>query len=358
MARSPLPATQQSLDQVEQDAEEKEMDLEDLDPDMETIEDDGLSSDDLVNEQENSDEDADVEDLYATHNKKSKAQHTDNTIQHYLNEIALQPLLTATEEHDYAVLAKSGDFAARQIMIERNLRLFVSIAKSYARRGLPLQDLFEEGNLGLIHAVEKFDPSRGFRFSTYATWWIRQSIERGIMNQTRTVRLPIHIIRTLNQILRAKKYLEKNAIYKDDGNASREASIEDIAELTLKTPDEVISILSLNEYMASLDMPFEGHPESSLIDFLPDEISQTAENEIQQHEIEVLLRLWLARLSDKHRYIIEKRFGINHLQPATLEDIAAELGLTRERIRQVQQDALGKLKRLVTVSGLNKDALL
>lgn len=286
-----------------------------------------------------------------------QAELTADTVQHYLNRISVKPLLTPAEELDYATRAQAGEFAARQVMIERNLRLVVSIAKGYLNRGVPLLDLIEEGNLGLMHAIEKFDPGRGFRFSTYATWWIRQSIERAIMNQARTVRLPVHVIRELNQVLRAKRHLEKSAAHAEGGE-QRDARIEDIADLTGKTSEEIIDILALNEHVASLDAPLEIDPGSSLLDLLSDDRSEAPEHEVQHRELEDLMRLWLSRLSTKHRYVIERRFGLNRVEPATLEELADEMGLTRERVRQIQQEALVKLKRYFASNGVRKDAVL
>lgn len=278
-----------------------------------------------------------------------------DSVQQYLNAIGARPLLTPEQEYLFAVQARAGDFDARQSMIEHNLRLVVSIAKHYVNRGVGLLDLIEEGNLGLIHAIEKFEPERGFRFSTYATWWIRQSIERAIINQARTIRLPVHIVRELNQVLRAKRHLE--AEYAARGER-REARIDDIAHLVGRSVDEVADVLRLSELPASLDTPLESDPGSSLIDLLADTGAASPETVALAREIEQLVRDWLERLPDKQRTVVERRYGLNAREPATLEELAVELGLTRERVRQIQQEALQRLRRSLLARGVERDALL
>jgi RNA polymerase nonessential primary-like sigma factor len=268
----------------------------------------------------------------------------------YLHEIGLNPLLSSEEELHYARRAAQGDFTARQRMIERNLRLVVNIAKHYLNRSVPLLDLVEEGNLGLMHALEKFDPERGFRFSTYATWWIRQNIERAIMNQSRTIRLPVHVIKELNLVLRAKRHLE--------ARGDREASIDDLAHLLGRPAEEIRSVLAHNDHMASLDAPLEVDPLLSIGESISDEQSANPETGLQTQEIESLVKQWLEQLNDKQRTVIERRFGLNNQEVCTLEDLARHLDLTRERVRQIQLEALGQLRRILRRHGLSKDVLL
>jgi RNA polymerase nonessential primary-like sigma factor len=270
--------------------------------------------------------------------------------QRYLNEIGAKPLFTPTEEVDWARRARAGEFAARQKMIEHNLRLVVNIAKHYLNRGIPLLDLIEEGNLGLIHAIEKFDPERGFRFSTYATWWIRQSIERAIMNQSRTIRLPVHVVKEINIVLRAIRHLESAN--------GREICVEQIAHLIDRPVADVRRVMALNEHIASLDAPLEIDPNSTIADAIADENALDPEELLQSNEIGDLLEQWVGQLSDKQRQVIERRYGLGVADVSTLEDIALDLCLTRERVRQIQIEALDQLRRIIKRGGITRDNLL
>ena len=273
----------------------------------------------------------------------------------YLHEIGATPLLTATEEIRLARAAHGGDFLARQHMIEANLRLVVSIARHYLHRGLPLDDLIEEGNLGLIHALEKFDPERGFRFSTYATWWIRQNVERAIMNQSRTVRLPVYVVKELNIVLRAMRRLDRERGAQDE---SPGAMLEDVARLLDRPVAEVRRLLVLNERSASLDSPLDIDPELSMSDSMADEAAEDPAAHLAHQEAEALVADWVAQLTDRQRLVVERRYGLAGQDPATLEDIASDLGLTRERVRQIQMEALSKLRKQIARDGLTPDALL
>ncbi|MBA3996772.1 MAG: RNA polymerase sigma factor RpoS [Candidatus Accumulibacter sp.] len=268
----------------------------------------------------------------------------------YLNEIGAKPLFTPAEEASWARRARAGEFAARQKMIEHNLRLVVNIAKHYLNRGIPLLDLIEEGNLGLIHALEKFDPERGFRFSTYATWWIRQSVERAIMNQSRTIRLPVHVVKEINVVLRAVRHLESAN--------GREISIEQIAHLIDRPIGDVRRVLALNEHIASLDAPLEIDPNHTIADAIADDNALDPEELLQSNEIGDLLGQWVAQLSDKQRQVIERRYGLGNTDMCTLEEIAVDLRLTRERVRQIQIEALDQLRRIIKRGGVTRDNLL
>ena len=274
----------------------------------------------------------------------------EDVTQLYLNEIGAKPLLTPAEELATARLVRAGDFAARQKMIEHNLRLVVNIAKYYLNRGIPLLDLIEEGNLGLIHALEKFDPERGFRFSTYATWWIRQSIERGIMNQSRTIRLPVHVVKEINLVLRAMRHLESAD--------RRESTVERVAALIDKSVDEVRHILSLNEHIASLDAPLDIDPNHSMAEVIADDGGDDPESLLQSSEVGNLLGDWLAQLTDRQRLVIERRYGLNGADVATLDTIAGDLGLTRERVRQIQMEGLDRMRKIIKRGNIAKDSLL
>jgi RNA polymerase nonessential primary-like sigma factor len=281
------------------------------------------------------------------------AELSADLVQRYLQQISSKPLFTPEQELIVANQAKDGDFAARQAMIEHNLRLVVSIAKTYMNRGLPFPDLIEEGNLGLMHALDKFEPQRGFRFSTYATWWIRQSIEKALMSQVRTVRLPVHVIREINQVLRARRYLEQAL-----ASEGRSPDIDDIASLTGKTIEDVADALAMAEHTTSLDAPRDLDPGSSLLDLISDKRSAGPDQEVEKYQFEEKLRTWLKGLKDDQRTVITRRYGLDKQEPATLEELSKEIGLSKERIRQIQQEALVKLKKYLQSHGLDKDTVL
>lgn len=267
----------------------------------------------------------------------------------YLNDIGNNALLSPQEELVLARRVVAGDFAARQKMIEHNLRLVVNIAKHYINRGLALLDLIEEGNIGLMHALEKFDPERGFRFSTYATWWIRQSIERVIMNQSRTIRLPVHVIKELNVYLRASRHLESQI--------GREPTMEEIAHMVGKPVEDVRKVMNLNERMASLDAPLDIDPMLSIGESIPDEQHEEPDIQLHNSQLEKFVHDWLSQLNDKQRMVIERRYGLNGHEICTLEELAASLNLTRERVRQIQIEGLEQLRRILRRKGISKDFL-
>ena len=280
--------------------------------------------------------------------KAKKSSNIDAT-QIYLSEIGFSPLLTAEEEVYFSRLSLKGDIPSRKRMIESNLRLVVKIARRYNNRGLPLLDLIEEGNLGLIRAVEKFDPERGFRFSTYATWWIRQTIERAIMNQTRTIRLPIHVVKELNIYLRASRELVQKL--------DHEPTAEDIAKSLDKPVADVTKMLRLNERMASVDTPFAGDTDKVLLDVIADDKSNGPEDNLQSEDMSNNIVNWLNELNSKQREVLARRFGLMGYEAETLENVGLEIGLTRERVRQIQVEGLKRLRDILSQQNLSIEEL-
>ena len=281
--------------------------------------------------------------------KKASTRELDAT-QIYLKEIEYSPLLTAEEEIKYGRLARQGDKMGRRKMIVCNLRLVVKISRRYMHRGLSLLDLIEEGNLGLIHAVEKYDPEKGFRFSTYATWWIRQNIERAIMNQTRTIRLPIHVAKELNRYYRMDTNLTQEL--------ERPPTVEEVS-IAMERPAKAIDkMLDLSERVTSLDVPISQENPSPIMDILPDSVSPEPISMLQEGDEGALVDSWLDELGTKEREVIVRRFGLHHYEPATLEKVGEELGVTRERVRQIQMQALSQLRKILMSGGYTEEALL
>lgn len=267
----------------------------------------------------------------------------------YLKEVGIAPLLTKEEEVYYARLAQKGDDSARKRMIESNLRLVIKIARRYLRSGMPILDLIEEGNLGLMRAVEKFDPERGFRFSTYGAWWIQQTIERAIMSQNRTIRLPVHVVKKLNSYLRTTRELAKDL--------DHEPTAKEIAEKMNKPSDDIEKMMSWNERVVSIDSPISEEMNKPLLDTISnhsdDPASETFHHNLQQH-----INDWLDQLTKSQRAVIERRFGLNDHEPTTLEQTGLDIGLTRERVRQLQSEALKSLKEIIERNGADFNTLV
>lgn len=285
----------------------------------------------------------------ASDTSRSDVYKTLDATQIYLNEIGFSPLLSAEEEVYFARKSLAGEEAARKRMIESNLRLVVKISRRYVNRGLALLDLIEEGNLGLIRAVEKFDPERGFRFSTYATWWIRQTIERAIMNQTRTIRLPIHVVKELNVYLRAARELSQKL--------DHEPTSEDIAVLLDKPVADVEKMLGLNEKVNSIDVTISTESDKTLSDTIPDQRVSDPVAILQDNDLSASIDQWLSELTEKQREVLCRRFGLRGHETSTLEEVGHEIGLTRERVRQIQVEALKRLKDIMELQGLDSESI-
>ncbi|WP_028537237.1 RNA polymerase sigma factor RpoS [Paludibacterium yongneupense] len=312
--------------------------------DLEILEEEEVAEEEAVEEAHSESESEESTETFAQHDEVA------DVTQIYLNDIGSNALLTPPEELALARRVVAGEFAARQKMIEHNLRLVVNIAKHYINRGLALLDLIEEGNIGLMHALEKFDPERGFRFSTYATWWIRQSIERAIMNQSRTIRLPVHVIKELNVYLRASRHLESQM--------GREPTLDEIAHQVGRPVEDVRRVMNLNERMASLDAPLDIDPMLSIGESIPDDQHDEPEIQLHNNQLEHFVQEWMGQLNEKQRLVIERRYGLNGHEISTLEELASALNLTRERVRQIQIEGLEQLRRILRRKGISKDFLL
>ena len=285
----------------------------------------------------------------------------DDPVKMYLKEIGALKLLDSEEEIVLAKQVEKGTLpdasdedkaaakAAKKELADRNLRLVVSIAKKYLGRGLQFLDLIQEGNLGLLKAVDKFDYTKGYKFSTYATWWIRQNIERALMNQTRTIRLPIHVIKELNSYLRKAREISQTL--------ENEPTYEDIAKALNISPDDVNKLMRLNEKTLSLDTPMGDESEKPLLEALADNASEEPAEELENANLYNRLNACLQSLNEKQRSILAQRFGLYGHEEATLEEVGQKVGLTRERVRQIQVEALKQLRQVLEVQGVGADIL-
>ncbi len=266
----------------------------------------------------------------------------------YFGDIRRKSVLTAEQEYSIAIRSREGDIRARDRMIEHNLRLVVSIAKRYTNRGVELLDLIEEGNLGLIHALDKFEPEKGFRFSTYATWWIRQYIERAIMNQSRTIRIPVHIAKNINSIRKAMHGWEEEA----------ECGMDHVAERTGMPVEHIAKLMGYQERILSIDAPLETHPSLTVGDSIVDENCASPDDALENAEIAAIITKCIEELDPRQKAVIENRFGLNDSDHGiTLESLSRNLGVSRERVRQIQMDALQKIKSGLLQHGIRKNTL-
>ncbi|MBB1555087.1 RNA polymerase sigma factor RpoD [Candidatus Saccharibacteria bacterium] len=263
----------------------------------------------------------------------------DDSVRLYLREIGKIPLLTSEEELALAKRVVEGDRRAKDKMAEANMRLVVSIAKRYSGRGLDFLDLIQEGNTGLLRAVEKFDPDKGFKFSTYATWWIRQAITRAIADQARTIRIPVHMVETINKLLRTQRRMTQEL--------NREPTVEELAKELDMEPDKIEYVMKIKQDITSLDgaVGRDDDEDSVLGDFIEDEDSATPEESASVQLLKEQVQAALGALSDREQKIIRMRFGLDNGKSHTLEEVGQEFAVTRERIRQIEAKALAKLRK-------------